>query len=118
MISNTQKTLKALKDLGWQCGMVERFNTHIGPFGIRQDLFGIIDIIAIKPGAIMGVQSTGQAFAEHDRKILKSEYLQPWLASGALLELWGWRKIKKKRGGKQMIWSPRVKSYPLERGSI
>jgi hypothetical protein len=112
-MTNTQRTLKALKDGGYLCGMVERFNQYAGPHGIRQDLFGIIDIIAIKKGELLGVQSTGQAFAEHDRKILASENLRPWLESGARFELWGWRKVKKKRGGKAMVWKPRIKEYRL-----
>lgn len=27
-----------------------------------------------------------------------------WLASGGELVIWGWRKVNKKRGGKQKIW--------------
>ena len=30
-----------------------------------------------------------------------------------MLELWGWRKVKVKRGGKAEIWQPRVREYTL-----
>ncbi|GAG50239.1 unnamed protein product, partial [marine sediment metagenome] len=51
--------------------------------------------------------------AEHDRKILSNEFAPEWLKAGGYIELWAWRKVKKVRGGKQMIWKPRVKIYSL-----
>lgn len=116
-ISPTQRTLKALREMGRECGIVERFNPHVGPHGIRQDLFGIIDIIALEPnGGIVGVQSTGQDFANHYRKLTeeKKNFSLAWLRAGGTLELWGWRKIKVKRGGKAMRWEPRIHKFALE----
>lgn len=112
-LSPTQRTLRSLRQEGFICGIVERFNPYVGKFGITQDLFGIIDIIAIKHDAICGVQSCGQDFAAHNRKILENEFAPEWLKAGGTLELWAWRKVKQKRGGKQMIWKPRVKIYGL-----
>jgi len=109
--SNTSRTLEYLRAEGLECGIVERFNQYGGKFGIRQDLFGIIDIIAIAQGRLVGVQSCGQAFSEHDKKIMASEFSLKWIEAGGELVLIGWRKVKKKRGGKQMIWKPRVKEY-------
>lgn len=94
--------------------MVERFNPYVGKFGIRQDLFGFIDIIAIKPIGICGIQSCGQAFKAHDDKIRKAEEALEWLKAGGSIELYGWRKVKKTRGGKLMIWQPRIKVYTVE----
>jgi len=113
-LSCTQRTLRQLRQEGFICGIVERFNPYAGKFGVRQDLFGIIDIIAIKHDAICGIQSCGSDFAEHNRKILENEFAPEWLKAGGDLELWGWRKIKIKRGGKAMVWRPRVKAYGLE----
>ena len=48
-LSPTQRTIRALRDQGLVCGIVERFNPHVGPHGIRQDLFGCLDIIALDP---------------------------------------------------------------------
>lgn len=43
-LSPTQRTLRAQRDRGLVCAIVEKWNMHAGPFGIRQDLFGIIDV--------------------------------------------------------------------------
>jgi len=113
-LSATQRTLRALRQQGYICGIVERFNPHVGTHGIRQDLFGFIDIIAIKPKGICAIQSCGQSFSAHMRKILENDLAVEWLKAGGHLELWGWRKIKKKRGGKLRIWSPRIHEFKLE----
>ena len=113
-MTNTSRTLRALRQEGYICGIVERFNRFVGLHGIRQDLFGFIDIIAIKPIGICGIQSCGQSFATHDRKILESEIAPEWLKANGHIELWGWRKVKAKRGGKLMLWKPRLKIYTLE----
>lgn len=116
-ISPTQRTLRELKERGRKCGIVERFNAHVGPHGIRQDLFGIIDIIALDAElGVVGVQSTGSDFAGHYRKLTEEmvESTKDWLETpGTALELWGWRKVKVKRGGKAMTWQPRIQSITL-----
>ena len=62
-----------MRNQGRICGIVERFNAHVGPFGIRQDLFGIIDIICLSPDmGVVGVQACGQDFKAHVRKIKKN----------------------------------------------
>jgi len=115
--SPTQRTIRALKDQGRVCGIVERYNAHVGPHGIRQDLFGIIDIIALDPErGVVGIQSCGSDFAAHERKILEERAQESvdWLSTpGAKLELWGWRKVKLKRGGVAMRWQPRVREFTL-----
>ena len=120
-ISNTQRTLRALRQGGYICGIVESFNHYAGVIlptgkrsGIRQDLFGFIDIVAIKPIGICGIQSCGQSFAEHDRKILENEFAPEWLKAGGSIELYGWRKLKLKRGRKATRWCPRIKTYTLK----
>ena len=108
----TQRTLKALKEQGRVCGIVERFHMYAGPHGIRQDLFGFIDIIALdRKLGIIAVQSCGQSFAAHYRKITEERYHEcaEWLRCGGRVELWGWRKVKHKRGGVAMRWKPRVR---------
>jgi hypothetical protein len=72
--------------------------------GIRQDLFGIIDVLALDPQrGVVGVQSTGNDFAGHMRKLTeeRAQECLDWLRTpGTALELWAWRKIKAARGGK------------------
>jgi len=116
-LSSVQRTLKALRDRGLECAIVEKFNQYAGPFGRREDLFGIIDIIALGPDGVIGIQACGSDFAGHKEKILVGKYQETynWLNTpGTSLELWGWRKIKVKRGGKAMVWKPRVERIELE----
>lgn len=120
-LSPTQRTLRALKKEGALCDIVERFIQQAGPLqfkiinskkigkrtGIRKDLFGIIDIIALYPGRnkICGVQSCGTAYSEHYKKIINSSYTLKWLHY-ADLELWGWRELKSG-------WTPRIHKFCL-----
>lgn len=109
----TQRTIRALRNQGRVCAIVERWNQHVGAAGIRQDLFGIIDIIALDPErGVVGVQSCGNSFAQHWRKLTVERFEESaeWLQTpGTVLELWAWRKVKEKRGGKRMLWQPRIK---------
>jgi len=113
-LSPTQRTLRALRQEGYICGIVERFNAYAGPYGIRQDLFGFLDIVAIKPIGICGIQSCGSDFASHDRKIKGNEAAPEWLKAGGSIELWAWRKVKRVHGGTAMVWKPRVREYTEE----
>lgn len=114
----TQRTLRELREQGRVCAIVERWNQHVGAHGIRQDLFGIIDVIALDPQrGVVGVQSCGSAFAAHERTFLEDRAQEciDWLSTpGTVLELWGWRKVKLKRGGKAMRWQPRIREFGLE----
>lgn len=114
----TQRTIRELKNQGRKCGIVERFNHHVGSHGIRQDLFGIIDIIALDPErGVIGIQTTGNDFSGHLKKITDemAQSTVDWLQTpGAFLELWAWRKVKLKRGGKAMVWRPRIKEITID----
>lgn len=126
MITATQRTLKYLRGLGWECAIVEKWNPHAK---IRQDLFGFIDIVALgmvnptigseTPVAYtailrtIGVQSTVTAkHEEHRRKILANRILPIWLGSGSRVLLISWRKLmmtkKDGRRGKRAEWVPRL----------
>lgn len=118
----TQRTLRALRDRGLVAAIVEKWNAYAGPHGIRQDLFGIIDVLALDPAlGVIGVQSCGQDFSGHRTKILEERYQETldWLRTpGTSLELWGWRKVKVKRGGTAMRWSPRVAHFTVDGDQI
>jgi hypothetical protein len=117
-LSATQRTLRLLRQQGRVCAIAEKWNPHVGPHGIRQDLFGWIDIVALDPErGIIGVQSCGQSFSEHLRKICDSECTEnviEWLRCSGKVELWGWRKLLVKRGGKARVWVPRAREITLE----
>lgn len=112
--SPTMRTLEALRSRGMQAGICERWLPHVsrgdGGFGIRRDLFGWIDVIAIDPArGVGGVQSTGTAFSEHWRKLTeeRATQIRAWLEAGAWGELWGWRKLKG-------VWAPRIAVLSLD----
>lgn len=111
-LSATQRTLRALREQGLVCAIVEKWNPYGGPHGIRQDLFGIIDVLALDPRrGVVGVQSTGNDFAGHFKKLTeeRAQECLEWLRTpGTALELWAWRKVKAQRGGKLLLWQPRV----------
>lgn len=117
-MSPTQRTLKALRDEGGKCAVVERWLPYAGKFGKRQDLFGIIDVLVLTPKGVVGVQCCGGSFAAHYKKIIeeKRQETYDWLtiAPNCFLQIWSWCKVKKKRGGKAMVWKPRIVEITLE----
>ncbi|MCG7945841.1 MAG: hypothetical protein N0C84_05785 [Candidatus Thiodiazotropha taylori] len=117
-ISNTSRSLEYIRSQGWVADKVEQFNPHAGKFGQRKDMFGFGDIVAMGEGSIIAIQSCGQSFSEHHRKITEDESVAPnallWIKNGGRLILIGWRKVKLKRGGKAMRWSPRIREYTEE----
>jgi len=114
-ISNTSRTLQYIRNQGWVADKVEQFNPYAGKFGHRRDMFGFGDIVAMGEGSIIAIQSCGQAFSEHLRKITEDEKVAEnallWIENGGRLILVGWRKVKLKRGGKAMRWAPRIKEF-------
>ena len=116
-LSPTQRTIRELKNQGRKCAIVERWNAYAGPHGIRQDMFGIIDILALDPEkGVIGIQCTGTDFAGHLRKLIeeKAQECLDWLQTpGTRLELWGWRKIKRQRGGIARVWRPRIQEIEI-----
>jgi len=116
--SHMQRTLAALRAAGYLSDKAEQWIQYapqdprqkIRP-GERKDLFGWIDVIALAPGKILAVQvCAGSSVAAHIRKIEgeRGDAFRAWIGAGGAAEVWGWRKIKAKRGGKAMIWKPRI----------
>ena len=108
----TQRTLALLRKEGWLCHIAEHWNAYAH---IRQDAFGVIDIIALRPGTILGIQCTSAAnHAARREKMRTSEGAAAWLAAGGKLELWSWGR----RGprGKRKTWQ--VNREPFGGGTI
>jgi len=112
-LSTTQRTLRELRGRGLIADKCERWNPYAGKFGVRMDLFGVLDLIALdRERGIIGIQATsGSGMSSHRRKILESNLALEWIRCGGVLELWGWRKVKKKRGGKLKVWRPRIEVF-------
>ena len=97
----TNRTMAVPRKRGLKAGIVERWIGRArrpGGVGVRQDLFGIIDVIALDPArGVIGIQICGTGYAEHYKKITEEKRAETvaWLSTpGAILELWGWRKLK------------------------
>jgi hypothetical protein len=92
-MSPTQLTLRKLKTDGWTTlAIVEYFV----PFAkVRRDLFGFIDVLAVKDGDTLGIQcTTFNNRLARVRKIEDSEHLPVLREANWSLEVWGWRKNK------------------------
>jgi hypothetical protein len=86
----TARTLQQLRKEGYVCQVVEKWNPYAR---IRQDLFGFIDIVAIKDQEILGIQATSASnLAARIHKALACPLLAKWLAANARFEVWGWSK--------------------------
>lgn len=108
--SPTARSLEQLRNNGWICQVVERWNAFAR---VRQDLFGFIDIVAICPHrGIVGVQSTTASNASARIAKIKAEpKAQIWLNAGGRIIVHGWKK-NGKRHEKPRSWSCEVTEYP------
>lgn len=115
-IRPTSRTYAECRARGIVCDRVEFWNQYAGKFGLREDLFGFLDIIALDPArGIVGIQACGPGeFAAHKRKILANEHAPLWLKCSGKIEIWCWRKLLKKRGGKARYWSPRIEEITID----
>lgn len=120
-LSPTQRTLRELRNQGRVCAITEKWVSipnHPGG-GVRRDLFGVIDVLALDPvRGFVGVQCcAGSGFNAHWIKMTQERAQESldWLKTpGGVLELWGWRRLKVKRGGKAMVWRPRIREITIE----
>lgn len=90
-LTPTQLSLRHLRDAGWPLvEVVERWNPHAR---IRQDLFGILDVIAVGPEGTLGVQTTSASnVSSRLRKIEDHDSLAPLREAGWALHVHGWQK--------------------------
>jgi len=101
--SLTQRSLATLRAAGWYAAVVEHWNPHAH---IRQDLFGIGDIIAVRsssPGCALIQCTSGSNVSARVKKILDAPVTMTWLAAGNVLAVWGW--VKKGPRGKRKVWT-------------
>lgn len=107
-MSNTSRSLELLRTLGYEPAVVEKFNYHAGPHGIRQDLFGLADVEAIADDHTLYVQCcSASTAAAHVTKCLEEKRLVKLLAcTQRRFEIWSWDK-RRKRGEKRELWTLR-----------
>lgn len=105
-----QRSMELLRKEGWSVGKVERWIPQAGKFGKRSDLFGFIDIVAMRLGhnGIMGIQTTTKPqVKKHIDKILGIDEAVTWLRVGNSIEVHGWFKSGR-------LWM--VKREPIDVG--
>lgn len=90
-MSPTQRTLKRLREAGYLAAVVEHWN----PFAhIRQDLFGFIDVLAVREGEVLAVQAcAGTDAAKRVRKIADHTNIGAVRKAGIRIEVHAWRKL-------------------------
>jgi hypothetical protein len=73
--------------------VVEHWNPHAR---IRQDLFGIIDILAVGPGGTLAVQATSAGGFSARIKKLREHPSTPHVVTtpGWTVEVHGWKKVR------------------------
>ena len=93
--SPTQRSLAYLRAQGYTVAVVEKWNPYAR---IRQDLWGIIDILGIRKGETVGVQTTsGGNVSARVHKIAESEHIDAIRRAGWRIVVHGWRKGKNGR---------------------
>ena len=94
MTGTMQRSLALMKKEGYLVAIAEHFN----PWGrVRVDLFGFIDICAIKPevNGVVAVQTTSKSnVSARLTKILPKKEVKVWLQAGNDIEIHGWVKQK------------------------
>ncbi|NDC25982.1 MAG: hypothetical protein EBZ49_17885 [Proteobacteria bacterium] len=81
-----------LREQGYACEIVERWNPWAK---VRQDLFGIGDILAIKDGETLLVQTTSRSnVTARVKKISESEMLPAILKARWRVVVHGWGELK------------------------
>jgi len=95
MASPTERSLKHLRDNGYLCEGVEKWNSFTRT---RKDLFGFIDIIAIKANETLAVQTTSKSnMSARVNKIADADTVAMVRMAGWQIHVHGWAKNKSNR---------------------
>src|SRR5580658_4564279 len=86
------RTMSAIRAAGGIAEVVERW---IPGRNIRVDLFGIGDVLAIRPGErpLLIQATTGSHVAARIAKAKAEPRLRAWLRTGSTFEVHGWGKV-------------------------
>ncbi len=92
-MSPMQKALKRLRTIGYTVGITEHWN----PFSKhRQDLYGCIDLIAMRQGEpLLAIQVTSNTNVS-GRMAKSHDVAHDWVSTGNRFEVWGWTPKSKK----------------------
>lgn len=104
-MSPTQRSLKLMRDRGYTCAVVEKWNHHVK---IRQDLFGFGDVLCFSPFETVLIQCCiGGDAAKRTTKLLSVPASWGWANDGARrrIQIHAWRKVGPR--GKRKKWECR-----------
>lgn len=87
--SPTQRSLEYLREQGYHCEIVEKWNPWRR---VRQDLWGWCDILAIRRDEVLAVQVTSAGVAARIKKIQESDTILRVREAGIRVEVHGWTK--------------------------
>jgi hypothetical protein len=94
----TARSLAYLRKEGWRAHVVEQRLPHSN---ITRDLFGFIDILAIRDGEVLAVQTTSASNVASRLTKIESDELADALAevrkAGWAIHVHGWKKPTTKR---------------------
>lgn len=90
--SPTQRSLEYLREQGYYCEIVEKWNSWTKQ---RKDLWGWADILAIRKGEVLAVQVTATNVSARIKKIQESETVALVRDAGIRIEVHGHRKNSK-----------------------
>lgn len=93
-MSPTQRSLKLLRDSGYQCWIVEQ-TIRIPGRTFKRDLFNAFDILCIKDNETLAVQTTTLSnLGARITKMASNEFIPHLRKAGWTLKAHGWRKLK------------------------
>jgi hypothetical protein len=93
--SPTQLSLAKLREEGYTVAVVEHWNSFAR---IRQDLFGFIDLLALKGKEVLAVQTTTASnMSARVKKIGDHENVSPVREAGWTIHVHGWHQDDKKK---------------------
>jgi hypothetical protein len=88
--SPTKRSLDHMRKLGYTCAIVEHWNAFVRQ---RKDLFGFIDVLCLKDGETVAVQTTSASnMSDRVKKIADHENVAAVRAAGWKILVQGWRK--------------------------
>ena len=87
----TQLTLRYLREHGWLAEVVERW---VPGANIRKDLFGFVDIVALRDGETLAVQATSYSnISARVNKIADADAVSEVRKANWQIWVVGWRKV-------------------------
>jgi hypothetical protein len=105
-MSPTQRSLAMLRATCQQVQVVERWCSYSRR---RIDLYGVVDILCLRDGETVAVQTTsGGCVSARLKKISDCPALPDMRKAGWRIEVHGWRKVRVKGTKKQTRWECRI----------